>query len=129
MKIKYIGQSKNSCFFCHNKLSVKYMIDIENDPSTALHVCNRCYAERYYENNTIEVDLEKGLLLCVLYYGTKLYSDGLQSDEYIYYDIGLGCLCYEDRAVIGENVNEARDLLLSLGWTKGKRFYLRCERN
>lgn len=124
MKIKYIGESKHSCFFCHNKLSVKYAIDIENDSSTTLHMCNRCFAEKYSSDKGIEVDLYKGLLLCTLYFGTRLYSDGLQPDEYIYYDADKG-LCYEDGALIGTSVNETKGLLESLGWTNGKRFYLR----
>ena len=124
MRIKYSGTSKHACFFCRSVLSVKYAIDIENDSSTALHMCNRCFAEKYSSDKGIEVDLSKGLLLCTLYFGTRLYSDGLQPNEYIYYDASKG-LCYEDGAVIGTNVNEARELLESLGWTNGKRFYLR----
>lgn len=124
MKIKYTGNSKNACYFCQSTLSVKYAVDIENDLSAALPMCNRCFATKYSSDKGIEVDLDTGLLLCLLYLDTKLYSDGLQADEYIYYDIDKG-FCYEDGAVIGSSINETKELLESLGWINGKRFYLR----
>lgn len=55
--------------------------------------------------------------------GVRLYSTGLDSDEYIEYVRGKG-MCYEDGCVIAEFVLDAIEVLNNLGWVKNHEFYI-----
>lgn len=70
----------------------------------------------------MEVNLKDGLYL-VARVGGRLFSDGLQEDEFIYYDDKLGYICYEDGCFIGNTWMEAYRRLTVLEWTKKYKFY------
>lgn len=53
---------------------------------------------------------------------SKLYSDGLEEDEYIYWDENKG-FCYEDNCVIGGTFDSALDRLHALKWCYSHKFY------
>lgn len=54
----------------------------------------------------------------------KLYSDGLESDEYIYWDPNKG-FCYEDGCVIGGTYDQTLNVLHALKWCFHHRFYVK----
>lgn len=54
----------------------------------------------------------------------KLYSDGLESDEYIYWDHNKG-FCYEDGCVIGGTYDQTLNVLHSLEWCFHHKFYVK----
>ena len=53
----------------------------------------------------------------------KLYSDGLDQNEYIYYDSTKG-FCYEDGCIIGSTLNQTVNVLISLKWVLNHKFYI-----
>ena len=54
----------------------------------------------------------------------KLYSDGLEEDEYIYWDNNKG-FCYEDGCVIGGTFDQTLNRLHSLKWCFHHKFYVK----
>lgn len=70
-----------------------------------------------------EVSLMEGLNLLQLNKAPRLYSDGLESNEYIYYDKNKG-FCYEDECVIGGTLDTAIQRLISLKWCLNHKFYI-----
>lgn len=69
-----------------------------------------------------EVSLAEGLTALQAGGIFKLHSDGLETDEYIYWDDKKG-FCYEDGCVIGKTFDEALCVLLSLKWCLSHKFY------
>lgn len=53
---------------------------------------------------------------------SKLYSDGLDENEYIYWNEETG-FCYEDDCVIGGTFDRALDRLHALKWCFSHKFY------
>ena len=76
------------------------------------------------EQNDREVSLAEGLNLLRLNKVSKLYSDGLESDEYICFETNKG-FCYEDGAIIGGSFNSALHTLISLKWVLYYKFYIK----
>lgn len=74
-------------------------------------------------NEFKEVSLEEGLNLLQLNKASKLYSDGLDENEYITFN-SQG-FCYEDGCVIGSTVNGVLKTLLSLKWVLYHKFYVK----
>lgn len=74
-------------------------------------------------NSYKEVSLAEGLNLLQLKKVSKLYSDGLEDDEYIYWDNKKG-FCYEDECVIGGTFDMALKKLNSLKWVLHHKFYV-----
>lgn len=72
----------------------------------------------------MEVSLEEGLNQLQLENTKKLFSDGLDSDEYIYFDHSKG-FCYEDGCVIGGTYDQTLDTLHSLKWCFSHKFYIK----
>ena len=70
-----------------------------------------------------EVTLAEGLNYIQLHPDTKLYSDGLEHDEYIFWDKDRG-FCYEDNCIIGGTFDRALHVLLSCKWPLTHKFYL-----
>lgn len=75
-------------------------------------------------NEYREVSLAEGLKLLQLNKASRLYSDGLEEDEYIVFDIRKG-FCYEDGCIIGETLRIALDRLISLKWVLHHKFYVK----
>lgn len=73
--------------------------------------------------NHKEVSLTEGLNLLELNKASRLYSDGLESEEYIYFTPNNG-FCYEDGCVIGRTLNNAIRTLISLKWVLHHKFYV-----
>ena len=71
-----------------------------------------------------EVSLAEGLNLLQLNKASKLYSDGLEEDEYITCDSQKG-FCYEDGCVIGGTLNITLKRLISLNWVLHHKFYVK----
>lgn len=69
-----------------------------------------------------EVSLEEGLKALQENEISRLYSDGLDSYEYIYFDESKG-FCYEDGCVIGSTYKRALKTLISLKWCLSYKFY------
>ena len=122
MTIRYIRRAPCKCSICNTDKSVKYEM-IFDGKSDSLYICNRCLATKRL-GDSIKIDLYNGLRMCRLCEDAKLYSNGLQSNEYIHYVNGVG-LCYEDGALIGKDVFEANALLDSLEWTHKSEFFLK----
>ena len=74
-------------------------------------------------NEFKEVSLEEGLNLLQLNKASKLYSDGLDENEYITFN-SQG-FCYEDGCVIGSTVNGTLKVLISLKWVLHHKFYVK----
>lgn len=74
--------------------------------------------------NYKEVSLAEGLNLLNLNKASRLYSDGLESEEYIYFDQQFG-FCYEDGCIIGRTLNITIRTLLSLKWVLHHKFYIK----
>lgn len=70
-----------------------------------------------------EVSLVEGLNYLIKNKSNKLYSDGLDQNEYIYYDSTKG-FCYEDGCVIGSTLNQTVNVLISLKWVLNHKFYI-----
>lgn len=75
-------------------------------------------------NEYKEVSLAEGLNLLQLNKASKLYSDGLDEDEYILFDSRKG-FCYEDGCVIGGTFDMTLERLFSLKWVLYHKFYVR----
>lgn len=73
-------------------------------------------------NEYTEISLQEGLNQLRLGNINKLYSDGLDIDEYIYFDNNKG-FCYEDGCVIGDTFERTLHVLHSLGWCFNSKFY------
>lgn len=71
-----------------------------------------------------EVSLAKGLNLLQLNKASKLYSDGLEENEYITFDSQKG-FCYEDGCVIDGTLNTTLKRLISLKWVLHHKFYIK----
>lgn len=54
----------------------------------------------------------------------KLFSDGLDDYEYIYFDKNKG-FCYEDGCVIGGTFVQTLNRLHSVGWCSGHKFFIK----
>lgn len=74
-------------------------------------------------NNLREVTLEEGLIEISRDEEKRLYSDGLESDEYIYYDSDKG-FCYEDGCVLGSTLKRTLKVLINLKWVLDHKFYI-----
>ena len=84
-----------------------------------------------YDNMTFEateeyreVSLAEGLNLLQLNKASKLYSDGLEENEYITFDSQKG-FYYEDGCVIGGTFDMTLKRLISLKWVLHHRFYIK----
>lgn len=75
------------------------------------------------QNTYTEVTLEEGLIALGSDRADRLYSDGLESDEYIYHS--YKGFCYEDHCVIGHEVEDTMDTLISLKWPLNHKFYIK----
>ena len=56
----------------------------------------------------------------------KLFSDGLDDYEYIYFDKEKG-FCYEDNCVIGSTFDQTLDRLHSVGWCFKHNFFIKIQ--
>ena len=79
--------------------------------------------EFYPTNEYKEVTLQAGLNSVQLGNTDKLFSDGLEEDEYIYFDDSKG-FCYEDGCVIGGTYDQTLKVLYSQ-WGFGHKFYVK----
>lgn len=70
-----------------------------------------------------EVSLAEGLNLLQQNKTLKLYSDGLESDEYICFHSDKG-FCYEDGCVIGSTLDQTIKRMLDLKWCLHHKFYI-----
>lgn len=71
-----------------------------------------------------EVTLKEGLSALETGRTDKLFSDGLEDYEYIYFNKENG-FCYEDNCVIGSILERAFDRLLSVGWCYKYKFFIK----
>ena len=71
-----------------------------------------------------EVSMYAGLNAIEIGNTDKLYSDGLDANEYIYVDPVKG-LCYEDGCIIGGTYDQTVDILHSLKWYFNHKFYVK----
>ena len=78
----------------------------------------------YPTNEYREVTLQAGLNSVQLGNTDKLFSDGLEEDEYITCDSQKG-FCYEDGSVIGGTLNITLKRLISLKWVLHHKFYVK----
>ena len=78
----------------------------------------------YPTNEYREVTLQAGLNSVQLGNTDKLFSDGLEEDEYIYFDDSKG-FCYEDGRVIGGTYDKTLNVLHSLKWCFNHKFYVK----
>lgn len=69
-----------------------------------------------------EISLQEGLNQLQLGNIDKLYSDGLDAEEYIYFDNNKG-FCYEDGCIIGDTFERTLYVLYSLKWCFSSKFY------
>lgn len=74
-------------------------------------------------NEHKEVSLAEGLNFLQLNKASKLYSDGLEENEYITFDSRKG-FCYEDGCVIGGTFDMTLKILISLKWVLHHKFYV-----
>ena len=79
--------------------------------------------EFYPTNEYREVTLQAGLNSVQLGNTDKLFSDGLEEYEYIYFDDSKG-FCYEDGCVIGETYGQTSKVLYSQ-WGFNHKFYVK----
>lgn len=79
-------------------------------------------------NNYKKVSLAEGLDYIQNTKDSKLFSDGLEEDEYIYWDDNRG-FCYEDDCVIGGTFDMALHRLLSTKWPQNHKFYVQINNN
>lgn len=82
------------------------------------------YMEFYPTNEYREVTLQAGLNSVQLGNTDKLFSDGLEEDEYIYFDDSKG-FCYEDGCVIGGTYDKTLNVLHELKWCFNHKFYVK----
>lgn len=76
------------------------------------------------DNNYEKVDLKTGLARLVNNSNARLYSNGLEENEYIYFNPKSHAICYEDRCVIGHDDEHAYKRLAPLKWIEDAEFYL-----
>lgn len=69
-----------------------------------------------------EISLQEGLNQLQLGNIDKLYSDGLDTEEYIYFDNNKG-FRYEDGCTIGDTFERTLYVLHSLKWCFSSKFY------
>lgn len=72
----------------------------------------------------IRVSLQEGLNALQIGLVDKLFSDGLDDYEYIYFDKEKG-FCYEDNCVIGSTFDQTLDRLHSVGWCFKNYFFIK----
>ena len=72
----------------------------------------------------IQISLYEGLNQLELGNTDKLFSDGLDQNEYIYYDENKG-FCYEDGCSIGRTYDQTVNVLHSLKWCFNYNFYIK----
>lgn len=72
----------------------------------------------------IEVSLQEGLNALQTNRADKLFSDGLENNEYICFTDGNG-FCYEDHCVIGGTFDQTLTRLHSAGWCKDHKFFIK----
>ena len=77
-------------------------------------------------NGYMEVSLQEGLNAIQLENFQKLFSDGLGTSEYIYFDHSKG-FCNKDGSIIGGTFDQALDTLHSLKWCFRHKFYVEKE--
>lgn len=82
------------------------------------------YMQFYPTNEYREVTLQVGLNSVQLGNTDKLFSDGLEENEYIYFDDSKG-FCYEDGCVIGGTYDKTLNVLHSLKWCFNHKFYVK----
>ena len=75
-------------------------------------------------NEYREISLQEGLNQVQLGNTDKLFSDGLEEDEHIYWDHNKG-FCYEDGCVIGGTYDQALNRLHSIKWCFHHKFYVK----
>ncbi len=75
-------------------------------------------------NKYREISLQEGLNQIQLGNANKLFSDGLETDEYIYFDQNKG-FCYEDGCIIGRTFDQTLNVLHSLKWCFSHKFYVK----
>lgn len=75
-------------------------------------------------NEYREISLQEGLNQIQLGNTDKLFYDGFEEDEYIYWDHNKG-FCYEDECVIGRTYDQALNRLHSLKWCFHHKFYIK----
>ena len=71
-----------------------------------------------------EVSMYAGLNAIEIGNADKLYSDGLDANEYIYVD-PVKRFCYEDGCIIGGTYDQTVDILHSLKWCFNHKFYVK----
>lgn len=72
----------------------------------------------------MEISLQDGLEIIQKGDSDKLFSDGLDDYEYIYFDKEKG-FCYEDNCVIGRTYDQTLSKLYSLKWCFNHKFYIK----
>lgn len=72
----------------------------------------------------IETSLQEGLNALETGKAERLYSDGLDSNEYICFEQGKG-FCYEDGCIIGSDFDCALERLYSLKWCLWHKFFIK----
>ena len=75
-------------------------------------------------NEYMEISLQEGLNQVKLGNTDKLFSDGLEEDEYIYWNHNKG-FCYEDGCVIGGTFDQTFNILHSLKWCFRHKFFIK----
>lgn len=72
----------------------------------------------------IRVSLQEGLNALQIGRVDKLFSDGLDDYEYIYFDKEKG-FCYEDNCLIGSTFDQTLGILHSVGWCFKHNFFIK----
>ena len=72
----------------------------------------------------IRVSLQEGLNALQIGRVDKLFSDGLDDYEYIYFDKEKG-FCYEDNCLIGSTFDQKLGILHSVGWCFKHNFFIK----
>lgn len=70
-----------------------------------------------------EVTLERGLDRLLTCASDKLFSDGLDADEFIYFDDHKG-FCYKDGCLLGQHVDEVVETMHRMGWCFYHKFFV-----
>ena len=74
----------------------------------------------------VKINLEEGLAELMRGKVDKLYSEGLEEDEYIHYIKEKG-FCFEDGTVIGKSFVTATENLIYADWTTKHPFYIKLD--
>lgn len=75
-------------------------------------------------NEYIKVSLQEGLNALQIGRVDKLFSDGLDDYEYIYFNKEKG-FCYENGCIIGRTFNQTLNRLHSIGWCFKHNFFIK----